>query len=47
VGELVNHMTRQGLRFAPATAGDEAAYLAVQRALAEYDVAARSQLVRK
>ena len=47
VGELVKHMTTKGLRFAPATAGDEAAYLAVQRALAEYDVGARSQLARK
>jgi hypothetical protein len=47
VGELVKHMTANGLHFAPAVAGDEAAYLAVQRALAEYDVAARSQRLRR
>jgi hypothetical protein len=37
IGELVQDMTRQGLRFAPATAGGEAAYVAVHRALAAYE----------
>jgi hypothetical protein len=36
VGELVAEMSRQGLRFAPATDGDEAAYTALHRALANY-----------
>jgi hypothetical protein len=37
--ELVQSMTRQGLRFAPATGGSEAGYLALHRALAAYDAA--------
>jgi hypothetical protein len=36
VPELVQHMTQNGLRFAPAVAGDEPAYLALHQALAEY-----------
>ena len=36
VGQLVSDMTRKGLRFAPATQADQAAYVAVQRALAAY-----------
>ena len=36
VGELADHMRRQGLAFAPAVPGDEAAYLAVYRALRAY-----------
>lgn len=43
VSELVDHMTRQGLLFAPAVPGDEAAYLAVHRALAAYDQALLAQ----
>jgi hypothetical protein len=43
VPELVEHMTKEGLEFAPAVAGDEAAYLSLHRALATYDVAARGQ----
>jgi len=35
--ELVAHMTRNGLRFAPAAAGDEAAYRAVYQALRAYE----------
>jgi len=34
---LVNEMTDNGLRFAPAVAGDEAAYAALREALAVYD----------
>jgi hypothetical protein len=36
VAEMVRSMTEQGLQFAPATSGDEAAYLALHRALASY-----------
>ena len=39
VAELVGYMTSQGLKFAPATPGDEAAYNMLQRALADYDTA--------
>ncbi len=35
-GEVVQSMTRQGLHFAPATSGDEPAYLALHRALVTY-----------
>jgi hypothetical protein len=44
VAQLVQSMTRRDLRFAPAVPGDEAAYLVLQRTLAEYDRAVRSQL---
>jgi hypothetical protein len=37
VAELVRNMTGRGLRFAPATPGDEPAYLALHRALVVYD----------
>jgi hypothetical protein len=37
VAELVNYMARSGLRFAPATPGDEPAYAALWRALADFD----------
>jgi hypothetical protein len=40
--ELVKHMTERGLRFAPATEGDQSAYLALHRALAAYDFAAHA-----
>jgi hypothetical protein len=40
VGELIQHMSRQGLRFAPALAGDEAAYEYLHHYLVVYDVAA-------
>lgn len=36
VGELITQMTKQGLQFAPATVGDEAAYTALHRALVNY-----------
>jgi hypothetical protein len=42
VAELVRYMTKQGLHFAPATSGDEAAYLALHRALATYEASYRS-----
>jgi len=47
VAQLVQSMTRRDLRFAPAVPGDEAAYLVLQRALAEYDLAIHSQVVAK
>lgn len=37
VGELVKSMAGDGLRFAPATPGDEAAYAALHRALVTYE----------
>jgi hypothetical protein len=43
--ELVRNLAAKGLRFAPATPGDEAAYVAVHRALAAYDRAAKAQVV--
>jgi len=36
VGELVEQMTKKGLRFAPAAVGDEAHYTALHRALVAY-----------
>jgi hypothetical protein len=47
VQDLVKHMAERGLRFAPALAGDEAAYLALHRALAACDASAQAQLVAK
>ena len=41
VAELVNYMARSGLRFAPATPGDEPAYAALWRALADFDAGMR------
>jgi len=38
VGELVRQMTREGLRFAPATSGDESSYTVMHRLLVDYDV---------
>jgi hypothetical protein len=38
VGELVDQLSRQGLRFAPAANGDEAYYTALHQALVGYDV---------
>lgn len=43
VRDLVQHMTSTGLMFAPAVSGDEAAYLALQRALAEASQRAEMQ----
>jgi hypothetical protein len=47
VAQLVQYMTRNNLQFAPAVEGGEAAYLVLQRALAEYDLAANSRVVAK
>lgn len=47
VQELLRHMTSLGLVFAPAVAGDEAAYLALQRALAETSYRAQLQTTPK
>lgn len=43
VRELVQYMDKNDLRFAPATMGDEAAYLVFYQALATYDVSANLQ----
>ncbi len=43
VRELVDHMSRKGLSFAPATSGDEAAYQALYQALVAYDLGARAK----
>jgi hypothetical protein len=36
VGEMVVQLTQQGLKFAPATPGDEAAYLAIHSGMVQY-----------
>ncbi|MGH7170105.1 MAG: hypothetical protein ACRELG_07505, partial [Gemmataceae bacterium] len=38
VGDLVKQMTKEGLRFGPATSGDESSYTAMHRLLVDYDV---------
>jgi hypothetical protein len=43
VPELVAHLTEQGLLFAPALPGDQAAYTVLHDALAAYDKAVRAQ----
>jgi hypothetical protein len=43
VQELVRYMTQNDLKFAPAVAGDEPAYLAFYQALAIYNVSANMQ----
>jgi hypothetical protein len=43
IQDLVEHMARNGLRFAPAVAGDESAYQALHSALAAYDLAFNAQ----
>jgi hypothetical protein len=40
VADLVKYMSDQGLQFAPAVAGEEAAYMALYQAMAHYDIAA-------
>jgi len=44
VGELIQHMTENGLRFSAAIPGEEAAYNALYRAMLTYDVQAGSTL---
>ena len=38
-------MTKEGLQFAPAVAGDEAGYLALHRALVAYETQGQAVLV--
>jgi hypothetical protein len=47
VPELVEEMSKKGLQFAPATPGDEAAYAALQQALANYDMAVHAQMASR
>jgi hypothetical protein len=47
VAELVKHMSEKGLRFAPATPGDEAAYRALHQALANYDLSISQNVAEK
>jgi hypothetical protein len=47
VAELIQHMSKQGLRFAPAVEGDEGAYENLHRALVVYDVAAHYSQMAK
>jgi hypothetical protein len=47
VGELVDYMAKNGLRFAPAVAGDEAAYAALQYALATYDMGLQGMVAKE
>jgi hypothetical protein len=44
VGELVDFMGRKGLKFAPATAGDEPAYRHLYQRLVAYDAALSSKM---
>jgi hypothetical protein len=44
VPDLVRHMGQHGLKFAPASAGDETAYLALHRAMSAYDPGPTAQL---
>lgn len=47
VPDLLNYMKGKGLKFAPAVAGDEAAYMALYQALAAYDTATQSQVAEQ
>lgn len=47
VGELVEFMTRKGLQFAPATGNEQAAYMALHKALVAYDVGANTLAAEK
>src|SRR5262249_55203222 len=44
VADLVQQLLGKGVRFAPATAGDESAYIAIHRALAVYASNATAQV---
>jgi hypothetical protein len=46
IAEIVKHMTAEGLWFAPATPGDQSAYLALHQALAAYDFAAEARVAK-
>lgn len=47
VADLVRFMTEKGLQFAPATTGEHAAYIALYRALRDYDVGASSMAAER
>lgn len=47
VQELVNNLSDNGLRFAPATGGDEGAYAALYQAMAQYNAAAAKKAPAK
>jgi hypothetical protein len=47
VAELVKYMSDKGLRFAPATPGDEAAYRAMHQALANYVLSVSQNVAEK
>jgi hypothetical protein len=47
VQEVADYMIKEGLKFGPAAAADEAAYRAVHSSLASYDIAMNSQLDTK
>jgi hypothetical protein len=47
VPDVVKYMVDQGLQFAPAVPGDEAAYAALHQALAAYDLASHSTVERQ
>jgi hypothetical protein len=47
VGEVVKYMQDNGLQFAPAVDGEQASYNALQRALANYDIAASSVIAHQ
>ena len=46
VADLIDYMTREGLKFAPALPGDEAAYRMLYTALAAYDNALQQSASR-
>lgn len=43
VQELVQYMSREGLQFSAATAGEEGAYVALHKAMVQADISAKSQ----
>ena len=47
VAELIRYMTQLDLHFAPAVEGDEAAYAALQHALASYDVGLQGMITKE
>jgi hypothetical protein len=47
VGELVDFLTNKGLQFAPATGNEQAAYVALHKALVAYDVGANTLAASK
>jgi hypothetical protein len=44
VRDLVNNMSKNGLSFAASVPGDEAAYVSLQRAMAQYDISSTSMV---